>query len=321
MLDDLAAGLLLPLPFLVGGKAIQSEVERVLDVFLESGGHVSGLRSSPCLPELAHEHGSVDSRLLSKLSQNRLLGGLPFVDAAAGHLRSGVDIDVVEDQQPAAGIGHVGHGSLIAVRMPARHRRQLLCTADSLTAVLLHALILPYPPRLVDLVDEAVAESGGVPGRVIGEDVAGGSCGGRRVGWCGQVHVSRAALGERTGLPVVHLDRHFWRPGWVETPRDEWRRRQAELFAGDRWIADGNYGGTFDERFSRADTVIVFALPRLTCLAGALKRSTLNHGRAIQADGCPERFQLSFFRGSGTTNATAVLDSTQPSRATVTSTS
>ena len=63
-----------------------------------------------------------------------------------------------------------------------------------------------------------------------------------------------AALGERTGLPVVHLDRHFWHPGWVETPRDEWRRRQAELFAGDRWIADGNYGRTFDERFSRADT-------------------------------------------------------------------
>jgi SAM-dependent methyltransferase len=68
------------------------------------------------------------------------------------------------------------------------------------------------------------------------------------------------------------------------------------LFAGDRWIADGNYGGTFDERFSRADTVIVLALPRLRCLAGALKRSALSHGKAMQAEGCPERFQLSFFR-------------------------
>jgi adenylate kinase family enzyme len=109
--------------------------------------------------------------------------------------------------------------------------------------------------------------------------------------------------------------------GRVETLRDEWRRRQAELLAGDRWIADGNYGGTFDERFSRADTVIVLALPRLTCLAGALRRSTLNHGREIQADGCPERFQLSFFAGSGTTNATAALDSMRPWRATNTTTS
>jgi adenylate kinase family enzyme len=36
-------------------------------------------------------------------------------------------------------------------------------------------------------------------------------------------------LGARTGLPVVHLDRPFWRPGWVETPREEWRRVRAFL--------------------------------------------------------------------------------------------
>ena len=29
-------------------------------------------------------------------------------------------------------------------------------------------------------------------------------------------------LGELTGLPVVHLDRHFWRAGWKATPTDEW---------------------------------------------------------------------------------------------------
>jgi adenylate kinase family enzyme len=105
-----------------------------------------------------------------------------------------------------------------------------------------------------------------------------------------------AALGEATGLPVVHLDRHFWRPGWAETPRDEWRQRQRELFAGERWIADGNYGGTFDERFARADTVIVVARNRLACLTSALWRTTRNHGKAVQAEGCPERFQLAFYR-------------------------
>ncbi|MGQ0432275.1 MAG: isopentenyl transferase family protein [Microthrixaceae bacterium] len=105
-----------------------------------------------------------------------------------------------------------------------------------------------------------------------------------------------AALGERTGLPVVHLDRHFWKPGWIESSRDEWRRRQWELFAGDRWIADGNYGGTFDERFARADTVIVVSRPRLACVASAVRRSLRNHGQAIQAEGCPERFQLAFYR-------------------------
>ena len=28
-------------------------------------------------------------------------------------------------------------------------------------------------------------------------------------------------LGEKTGLPVVHLDKLFWHPGWVESPPEE----------------------------------------------------------------------------------------------------
>ncbi len=104
------------------------------------------------------------------------------------------------------------------------------------------------------------------------------------------------ALGEATGLPVVHLDRHFWHPGWAETPREEWSERQRELCAGERWIANGNDGGTFDERFARADTVIIVARNRLACLTSALWRTTKNQGKAVQADGCPERFRLAFYR-------------------------
>lgn len=29
-------------------------------------------------------------------------------------------------------------------------------------------------------------------------------------------------LGAITGLEVIHLDRLYWKPGWVETPKDEW---------------------------------------------------------------------------------------------------
>lgn len=103
-------------------------------------------------------------------------------------------------------------------------------------------------------------------------------------------------LGTRTGLPVVHLDHHFWQAGWVETPRNEWRERQRAILVSDRWIADGNYGGTFDERFERADTVIVITRNRFACVAGALRRSIVNHGTAVQAEGCPERLQLAFYR-------------------------
>jgi adenylate kinase family enzyme len=82
----------------------------------------------------------------------------------------------------------------------------------------------------------------------------------------------------------------------VETPSDDWRTRQAELLAGDAWIVDGNYGGTFDVRFARADTVIVLALPRWRCVTRALRRSLQHRGREVQAAGCPERFDLTFIR-------------------------
>lgn len=103
-------------------------------------------------------------------------------------------------------------------------------------------------------------------------------------------------LGELTGLPIVHLDEHFWHPGWVDTPRDEWRRVQSRLLAGDAWIADGNYGGTLDVRLAWADTVIVLALSRTVCTVRVLRRWLRHHGRAVQAPGCPERVSGEFLR-------------------------
>jgi adenylate kinase family enzyme len=29
-------------------------------------------------------------------------------------------------------------------------------------------------------------------------------------------------LGEKLEINVLHLDSLFWKPGWVETPREEW---------------------------------------------------------------------------------------------------
>jgi adenylate kinase family enzyme len=104
------------------------------------------------------------------------------------------------------------------------------------------------------------------------------------------------ALGRVTELPVVHLDEHYWRPGWAETPRDEWVVAQGALVAQERWIIEGNYSNTFDARFARADTVIVLAFPRRVCIYRALKRVALNWHRETQAQGCPERFDVTFLR-------------------------
>jgi adenylate kinase family enzyme len=103
-------------------------------------------------------------------------------------------------------------------------------------------------------------------------------------------------LGERTGLPVIHLDEHHWRPGWEETPKQEWRAIVTDLAAGDEWIIDGNYGGTIDVRVGAADTAIFLDYAPLPCVARALRRSILNYGRAVQAPGCKERVDVKFLR-------------------------
>ncbi|HJQ34317.1 MAG TPA: DNA topology modulation protein [Pyrinomonadaceae bacterium] len=106
------------------------------------------------------------------------------------------------------------------------------------------------------------------------------------------------ALGERLGLPVIHLDREYWRAGWVEPPKDEWRQRVEELSARAAWVMDGNYSGTFDVRFDACDTIIFLDLPRAVCLWRVLKRSVMYRRtlRPDMAEGCPERLDFKFIQ-------------------------
>jgi adenylate kinase family enzyme len=106
------------------------------------------------------------------------------------------------------------------------------------------------------------------------------------------------ALAARTGLPLIHLDKEFWRPGWTETPRPEWRARVAELAAGERWVMEGNYAGTFDLRLPRADAVLWFDYPAPRCLVRVLRRIGASYGqvRADMGAGCPERIDWEFLR-------------------------
>jgi adenylate kinase family enzyme len=106
-------------------------------------------------------------------------------------------------------------------------------------------------------------------------------------------------LGERLDLPVVHLDAIYWNPGWVGTDIAQFRERVEEAAKGDAWVMDGNYTAHLDLRLARAEAVIWLDLPRYVYFPRAVWRSIRNYGRARDdvGPGCPERFDLSFFRG------------------------
>ena len=106
------------------------------------------------------------------------------------------------------------------------------------------------------------------------------------------------ALGEKTGLPVVHLDKLFWNPGWVEKEREEFDALLRQELAKDRWIMDGNFNRTMPERIARCDTIIYLDFHRVACLVGVLKRIVTTYGtvRPDMGEGCPERVDLEFLK-------------------------
>lgn len=79
-------------------------------------------------------------------------------------------------------------------------------------------------------------------------------------------------LAARTGLPLLHLDDLYWQPGWVRVERVLWLERLHDALQGEHWIMEGNYNSTLPKRLERADTVILFALPREVCLWRVVKR-------------------------------------------------
>nr|BFD42335.1 DNA topology modulation protein [Pseudomonas sp. FFPRI_1] len=104
-------------------------------------------------------------------------------------------------------------------------------------------------------------------------------------------------LGSRLGLPVVHLDRLFWEPGWVEADSEVFRSRVRQALCEDEWICEGNYSRrTFDLRLPRADLVIWLDTHRATCLRRVMLRSALNRPRADLPCGCIEKLDREFLK-------------------------
>ncbi len=103
-------------------------------------------------------------------------------------------------------------------------------------------------------------------------------------------------FGAATEIEVVHLDKLYWKPGWIEPSEDEWKAILVEALKGDSWIIDGNYSGTIEMRVAACDTVIFLDLPPVVCVYRILKRVAVHYGknRPAMAEGCNEQFDWKF---------------------------
>lgn len=105
-------------------------------------------------------------------------------------------------------------------------------------------------------------------------------------------------LGDKLGLPVVYLDTLFWKPGWVESERAEFRARVAEALAGPAWVCDGNFTSSYDQRMPLADTIVWIDQRRWLCLFRVVWRVIAHRGgvRPDMAAGCRETVDLTFWK-------------------------
>ena len=105
-------------------------------------------------------------------------------------------------------------------------------------------------------------------------------------------------LHQATGIDLIHLDKYYWQPNWVKTDKDDWEQKVQQLSKKEKWIIDGNYGGTMEIRFNSADIIIFMDRSKWLCLYRVLKRIISDYGktRKDMGTGCKEKFSWEFMK-------------------------
>ena len=122
----------------------------------------------------------------------------------------------------------------------------------------------------------------------------------KRIMIIGQPGSGKSTLARRLGgtldLPVVHIDHIHWKAGWIERSGPEKDRLCAEVHARDAWIFEGGRSSTWQERLSRADTLIWLDFPIHVRAWRVFWRTIKYHGktRPDLPEGCPENFNWEF---------------------------
>ena len=105
-------------------------------------------------------------------------------------------------------------------------------------------------------------------------------------------------LSQLLAIPVVHLDKLYWKDNWERVDRQEFDRSLKQELEKEKWIIDGNFIRTMPERLKYCDTVIFLDYGKLLCTYGVLKRVFFNYGKSRfdMGGNCPERIDMKFIK-------------------------
>lgn len=104
-------------------------------------------------------------------------------------------------------------------------------------------------------------------------------------------------LSSQLDLPLIHLDKLYWRDDWQHATREELAATLQPELEKSEWIIDGNMKHSLTHRLKYCDTVIYLDFPSVVCAWNTVKRLVLSHNKSRPDMGgnCVEKFDRRSF--------------------------
>lgn len=104
-------------------------------------------------------------------------------------------------------------------------------------------------------------------------------------------------LGQRTGIPITHMDALMWKPGWNYIGDEATVKLLDEISNRSEWIIEGYVQKkALPFILERADTIIYLDYPRIVTAWRYIKRSWMHRkDPRIELEGSPDKFSFEFF--------------------------
>ena len=104
-------------------------------------------------------------------------------------------------------------------------------------------------------------------------------------------------LSKALNIPAVHLDAINFQPNWVEIDKNERDNIILSKSNDEKWIIDGNYNKTLQDRLEKADLIIWLDYSTFAHLKGITKRIFKNFNEdKPELPGCKERLNFTFLK-------------------------
>lgn len=104
-------------------------------------------------------------------------------------------------------------------------------------------------------------------------------------------------LGKKLHIPVYHLDGIHHLENWVPRDKEERDKMILEIAKKEKWIMDGTYKSTLEERVKKSDMIIFLKYSKFSRIKGIMERYLKNRNKEKpEIPGCKEKMNKEFFK-------------------------